>query len=209
MPKLEVYFDCSSPWTYLCISNVGAVARRNDVEPIWRPVLVGGIFNQVNQQVYENRENPDRPKYRYMKKDLIDWAAFHGVRINWPSIFPVNAVKGMRACIAALDEGKVEPFALRLCDAYWGDDRDISQDEVIIDVANAVGLDGEAIVRRTAEPEIKERLKRYTQEVVDRGGFGSPTMFVDDTDMFFGNDRLVLLEWALQGKAPGAGRVAG
>lgn len=198
MPKLEVYFDCSSPWTYLCIAKVGDIARARGAELIWRPILVGGVFNQVNQQVYENRANPEHPKYRYMRKDLMDWARYHGVTVNWPTIFPVNAVKPMRACIAALDDGKVEPFALEICDAYWGRDLDISQDEVIAGCAKAVGLDGDSIVARTGEQDIKDRLKRYTQDVVDRGGFGSPTMFVDGDDMYFGQDRLPLLDARLK-----------
>jgi 2-hydroxychromene-2-carboxylate isomerase len=40
----------------------------------------------------------------------------------------------------------------------------------------------------------KEALKLNTEELAKRGGFGSPTMFVDDENMFFGNDRLNLIE---------------
>ncbi len=206
MAKIEFYFDCSSPWTYLGISRIGDLARRNNAELHWRPVLVGGIFNQVNEQVYQNRANPDHPKYRYMRKDLMDWAAMQGVQIGWPTIFPVNAVKGMRAAIHALDEGKAEAFAMRLCHAYWGEDRDISQDAEVARVAAEVGLDGDATVAATADQAIKERLKDYTQQVVDRGGFGSPTIFINDTDMFFGNDRMDLIEWAVQGRPAGGPR---
>lgn len=197
MAKLEVFFDCSSPWTYLAVAKIGDLARKHDAELIWRPVLVGGIFNQVNQQVYENRANPDHPKYRYMRKDLMNWAGYHDVHIVWPSIFPVNSVKAMRACIAALDDGKVEPFALEICDAYWGRNQDISQDDVVATCAQAVGLDAVSILARAGEPEIKERLKDYTQQVVDRGGFGSPTMFINGEDMYFGQDRLPLIDAAL------------
>ena len=201
MARLEVFFDCSSPWTYLAIAEIGDLARRAGAELIWRPILVGGIFNQVNEQVYENRARPDSPKYRHMLKDLGDWSRHRGVAINWPSVFPVNAVKAQRACIAALDDGKVEPFALALCAAYWGDDVDISQDQAILDCAASVGLDGASVLARCGDPAIKNRLKAYTQDVIDRGGFGSPTMFVDGDDMYFGQDRLVLVEEALRRRA--------
>lgn len=197
MARLEVFFDCSSPWTYLAIAKIGDLARSHDAELIWRPVLVGGIFNQINKEVYEARARPDHPKYRYMRKDLMNWADYHGVTINWPSIFPVNSVKAMRACIAALDDGKVEPFALEICDAYWGRDQDISQDEVVAACAEAVGLDAASILERTGDHMIKQRLKNYTQEVMDRGGFGSPTIYVNETDMYFGQDRLPLIDSAL------------
>ncbi|WP_416898054.1 MAG: 2-hydroxychromene-2-carboxylate isomerase [Minwuia sp.] len=198
MSKLEVFFDCSSPWTYLAITQVGGIARAHGAELIWRPILVGGIFNQINKEVYETRANPDHPKYRYMRKDLMNWADYRGVTINWPTIFPVNSVKAMRACIAAADIGKCETLALEVCDAYWGRNQDIAQDEVVAACAEAVGLDAAAILEKTNDPEIKQRLKNHTQEVMDRQGFGSPTMYVNETDMFFGQDRLVLVEEALK-----------
>ena len=73
-------------------------------------------------------------------------------------------------------------------------------------VAADVGLDGDATVAATADPAIKQRLKDHTQQVVDRGGFGSPTIFINDTDMFFGNDRMDLIEWAVQGRPAGGPR---
>ncbi|MEL7465294.1 MAG: 2-hydroxychromene-2-carboxylate isomerase [Pseudomonadota bacterium] len=198
MAKLEFYFDCSSPWTYIAITRVRAVAERAEAELIWRPILVGGIFNQVNQQVYETRSRPSAPKYQYYLKDLADWTRHYGLKIGAPSVFPVNAVKAQRACIAALDDGAVEEMALALCAAYWGDDVDISQDDAIVACADAVGLDGASVLARCSDPSIKERLKTYTQEVIDRGGFGSPTMFVNGDDMYFGQDRLILVEEALK-----------
>ena len=198
MAKVEFFFDCSSPWTYLAIAEIGGLARRAGADLIWRPILVGGVFNQVNEQVYENRARPDSPKYRYMLKDLGDWSRHRGVAVNWPRIFPVNAVKAQRACIAALDDGKVEDFALAVSAAYWSDGVDISQDQAIIDCAAAVGLDGASVLARCADQTIKDRLKAYTQDVIDRGGFGSPTLFVDGGDMYFGQDRLTLLEERLK-----------
>ena len=47
------------------------------------------------------------------------------------------------------------------------------------------------------QPETKARLINNTQELMDRGGFGSPTFFMNDSDMFFGNDRIQLLEGLL------------
>lgn len=199
MSTLEVYFDTSSPWTYLALTEIGDLARRCKAELIWRPILVGGIFNQVNQQVYENRANPGTPKYQYMLKDLQDWARHRGVPINWPSVFPVNAVKAQRACIAALDLGQTEHLALAICKAYWEDGEDISQDTPLARCCEIAGLDAAAILSACQDQAIKDRLRQHTQEVIDRGGFGSPTMFVNDKDMYFGQDRLALVEAALRG----------
>lgn len=198
MARLEFFFDCSSPWTYMAIARIGDLARRTGADLEWKPVLVGGIFNEVNKQMYETRANPSAPKYQYYLKDLADWTKHYGMKIGRPSVFPVNAVKAQRACIAALDDGKIEEFAMAVCAAYWGDDIDISKDQAIIDCADAVGLDGASVLVRCGEQAIKDRLKAYTQDVIDRGGFGSPTMFVGGSDMYFGQDRLGLVEEALR-----------
>lgn len=197
MSQMEIFFDCSSPWTYLAISRLGDVARMVGVTPEWKPVLVGGIFNQVNEQVYENRANPNPRKAKYSRKDMADWARFQGVEINWPSIFPVNAVNGMRAAIAAGEQGLIEEFSMALCDAYWGRDQDISQPDVIRTVAKNVGCDPDRVLDRMTQQDVKDTLKANTQSVIDRGGFGSPTIFINGTDMYFGNDRVPLIAAAL------------
>ena len=81
--------------------------------------------------------------------------------------------------------------------AYWGEGKDIGDRDVLVAVANAAGLDGEALLGRTEDPAVKERLKANTDEAVGRGVFGAPTCFVGD-EMFWGNDRLDFVEEALR-----------
>ncbi len=193
MKKLEFFFDCSSPWTYLAFSRIEDVARRHDAELVWRPILVGGVFNAVNPSVYESREHPVKPKARYYQKDLQDWARLYGLKIGQPTVFPVNSVKAMRGALVAHDRGKISPYSRRVFEGYWGEDRDISREEVLRDIVRDAGLDQDEFFSKIAAAECKEKLRVNTQELIERGGFGSPTIFVDG-DMFFGNDRLVLVE---------------
>lgn len=197
MATLEFYFDCSSPWTYLAFSRIEAVIERTGAEIEWKPILVGGVFNAVNESVYEQRANPHPVKARYYGKDLRDWARYCGVEIGQPPVFPVRAVDPMRGALVALDEGKLVPYAWATFRAYWGALKDISQPETLEEVCADAGLDWKTFSKRIKERDIKDRLKANTQDVIDRGGFGSPTMFVDKTDMYFGNDRLPLVEAAL------------
>ena len=99
--KLEFFYDCSSPWTYLAFSKIEDVARRHHANLLWRPFLVGGVFNTVNPSVYESRAKPVKLKARYYTKDLQDWARFYGLKIGNPSVFPVNSVKAMRGALVA------------------------------------------------------------------------------------------------------------
>jgi 2-hydroxychromene-2-carboxylate isomerase len=199
---IECFFDCSSPWTWLAFRNLRKLAVELGQPVDWKPVLVGGIFNAVNPSVYESRERGVPAKQAYLRKDLQDWARHEGVTIHFPpSIFPVNSVKAMRACGWLKTQGPapalMEPFAEAVFKAYWSDDRDISQDTVLADIATGLGIDAAALLAAAATPEAKARLKANTDEAIARGAFGSPTIFVGGDDMYFGNDRLPLVREAV------------
>lgn len=196
-PLLEFFFDCSSPWTYLAFDRIEALATETAAELVWRPILVGGVFNAVNQSVYEQRQSPVPAKLRYSIKDLQDWARRHRLRIGAPSVFPVNSTKAMRGAFVAEEHGKLPSYCRRVFEAYWGDLQDISQDAVLAAIVREQGLEETEYFRKIAAPEYKAKLRANTDELIARGGFGSPTMFVDREDMYFGNDRLVLVRDAL------------
>jgi 2-hydroxychromene-2-carboxylate isomerase len=205
---IEFFFDCSSPWTYLAFHNIQPLAKELGEEIVWRPILVGGIFNTVNPSVYAQREHPVPAKAAYMLKDLGDWARSAQLVIKMPPrVFPVNSVKAMRGCLWLLREepNAMVPFATAAFEAYWGRDLDISMDAVLHEVCERSGVDPQALFAGIAEQAIKDQLKVNTDEVMARGGFGSPTIFVDRTDMYFGNDRLLLIrEAVLRRKASAA-----
>jgi 2-hydroxychromene-2-carboxylate isomerase len=194
---IEFFFDCSSPWTYLAFHNIQPLAKEFGVEISWRPILVGGIFNTINPSVYASREQPVEAKVKYQKKDMADWARSAGLAIKMrPTVFPVNSVKAMRGCIFMGQH--MVPFARAVFEAYWGDDKDISKDEVLAEICQRAGVDPKQFFAGISDQAIKDQLKANTDEVMARGGFGSPTIFVDKTDMYFGNDRLQLIREALQ-----------
>ena len=201
MARLEFFFDCSSPWTYLAFHRIEEVCRETRAELVWRPILVGGVFNAVNASVYEQRAKPVPAKARYYAKDLRDWARSYGLRIGQPSVFPVNSVKAMRGAFFALERGVLPDYARAIFEAYWGDLQDISQDAVLQPIVARVGLPVDEFAKRIAAPEYKARLRENTDELIARGGFGSPTLFVDGGDMYFGNDRLALVREALLSRA--------
>jgi len=194
---LEFFFDCSSPWTYLAFAGIQPLAARVGVSIEWKPILVGGVFNSVNPEVYSARANPNPRRMDHMRKDLQDWARLYGLEIGWPAVFPVNSVKAMRGVLVAEEAGLLVPYTQAVFERYWRDLQDISSDEVVADIARGVGLDERAFMAAIARPACKERLRANTDELIERGGFGTPTMFVNGSDMYFGNDRLVLVEHAL------------
>lgn len=195
---VEFFFDCSSPWTYLAFVRLLERAPHLPIYIVWKPILVGGVFNKVNGDVYSQRANPNPIKVAYYKKDLADWARLSGVKLVSPSVFPVRSVTAMRGCFYALSQDKLVPYAKALFEAYWEQDEDIGQNAVIAACASKAGLDGQACLEAAASPEAKANLLANTEELISRGGFGSPTYFVNHDDMFFGNDRLDLVEAAIR-----------
>ena len=194
---IDFYFDVSSPWTYLAFRNIQPLALELNTSINWRPVLVGGIFNTVNQRMYASREDSDSPRNRYAIKDLQDCARQTGLSIVFPpKVFPVNSVKSMRGCIWLAQNADTHelllPFMEAVFAAYFTRQDDISQDNVLASICQSVGIDAAKFLEGIKQPDIKQALKANTDEAIERGAFGVPSFFVGD-DMYFGNDRLPLL----------------
>lgn len=204
---IEFFFDISSPWTYLAFHNLQPLAAELGKEVRWKPILVGGVFNTVNPSVYASREQPVPAKQNYLRKDLADWARLTGLEIRFPpSVFPVNSVKALRGCLWLAPQDRLVDFARATFEIYWGEDQDISKDEVLAEICRRIGIDAEAFFAGIAQPTIKEQLRLNTEELIARGGFGSPTIFVGGDDMYFGNDRLDLVrEAVLRRRSSGRG----
>nr|WP_145544966.1 2-hydroxychromene-2-carboxylate isomerase [Variovorax boronicumulans] len=198
MPDIEFFFDISSPWTYLAFTNVQPMAAELGATIRWRPFMVGGVFNTVNPTVYESRRTPVPAKQAYLGKSLQDWARWTGVQIKFPpTVFPVNSVKLMRGCLVLDGTGQLPAFAKAGFEAYWRDDLDIAQDAVVREVCQRAGVDADALLAAIGAQPVKDQLRANTEELIARGGFGTPTLFLGD-DMFFGNDHLPLVRAALE-----------
>lgn len=200
MAKIEFFYDVSSPWTYFAYHRIEDFCARNNAELVWKPFLVGGVFNKVNPSVYQRRENPVPPKDAYYRKDMEDWARYLGIPMIRPSVFPLNSVKALRGAFVAIEEGVASAYSGACFKAYWCDDRDISQEDELRKIVESVGMDANAFFEKIADDRIKRKLFETTDELIGRGGFGSPTFFVDGNDMYFGNDRLELMQAALDRK---------
>ena len=197
MKEIEYFLDCSSPWTYLSFRGILELEKKKEFKIIWKPILVGGIFNSINPSVYETRKNPVKEKMDYSQKDLQDWAALRDININWPKIFPINSVKAMRGAFYFIDKAGIEGYLESVLQSYWTNGKDISDIEILLEIAESSGAIPKEFLDFIDTPEAKQRLIQNTQELMDRGGFGSPTFFIDNTDMYFGNDRIQLIESVL------------
>jgi 2-hydroxychromene-2-carboxylate isomerase len=194
-PTIEFFWDAASPYTYLASTQIEALAERTGARLAWRPFLLGKVFEATG-----NRMPAAVPaKGKHLFADLRRWATHYGVPLTMPRVFPVNSLLALRAGLAAAEAGQDAAFAKAVMRAYWGEGRDISQAEEVAAVAQSLGLDPPTLLARAGEPSLKERLRANTEEAVRRGAFGAPSFFVGEA-LFWGNDRLVLLEEFLRGR---------
>jgi 2-hydroxychromene-2-carboxylate isomerase len=189
---LELYWDFSSPFAYLASTQAEALAQRTGAELVWRPMLLGGVFKSIGQVDVPIQTWSDA-KRRYYFQDMTRWAEYWNVPFNFPSRFPMNTVKSLRAWLA-LPEPRRKGFLDKTFRAYWAEDRDINDDAVL---AELIGPDGADVLMRTQAPEIKKGLIEATQRAVDHGVFGAPAWIIDGKDLYWGQDRIALVEKAL------------
>ncbi len=192
---VEFFFDCGSPYSYLASTQIDAVAERTNAQVRWRPFLLGGVFKASGSTQPEALSN--MYKARYLFKDLQDWSRYYGLpRLVLPDNFPVDSLKADRLALVAEELGKLAPYTHTVFRAAFVDGRDVSDPNVLSDLLRRVDIDPQPAFARMLSPDIKERLRKNTDEAVVRGAFGAPTFFVG-TEMFFGNDRLGFVEAVL------------
>jgi 2-hydroxychromene-2-carboxylate isomerase len=190
---LEIYWDFSSPFAYLGSTQAEALAARTGATLVWRPMLLGAVFKALGVA--------DAPlltwseaKRRYYFKDLTRWAEHWGVPFRFPSRFPMMTVKPLRMWLA-LPEERRKSFLDATFRAYWAEDRDIADDATLRELA---GPGADEALARCATKEVKDALIAATQRAIDAGVFGAPAWVVDEKELFWGQDRIVLVEAALR-----------
>ncbi len=198
-PALEYYFDFSSPFAYLASRRVGKVASKAGAKLVYKPFLLGGLFNAIGTPNVPLFAMPE-PKRLHSGADMYRWAARFGTELKFPTRFPMNTVKPLRM-VLALPEGERGPLVDALFRAYWAEDRDIADATVLKEVANQVGLDGDTLVAQTADESLKVALREATEQAAKRGLFGAPSFLVNGL-LFWGQDRFPFVELALAGFSP-------
>lgn len=187
--QIEFFFDVGSPASYLAWTQLPALAARNGATVLYRPMLLGGVFQATGNRSPGSVE----AKGAYTQLDLQRFAQHYGVALNHNPHFPINTLQLMRGAEALRGTDQFEPYLSAIFTAMWIDEQDMSQPEVVGKVLAAASFDPAALMARLGDPEVKQGLKDTTEEAVRRGVFGAPTIFVGD-EMFFGQDRLDFVE---------------
>ena len=184
---IEFYFDFSSPYGYLASECIDEIAARHDRDVAWRPYLMGVAMKVTGSAPLVNRPMMGA----YSRHDMERSARRLKVPLRFPEPFPIATIAACRAVywMERSDAGEAKPLAKALYRAYFVDGRNISETDVVADVATGAGADPAAVLAGIQEPAIKDRLKEVTNGAIERGVFGSP-FFLVDGEPFWGHDRM-------------------
>ena len=191
---VEFFFDFGSPYTYLAYHQLPKIAARHGATIIWRPMLLGGVF-----QATGNKSPIEIPaKGRYSLIDLQRWAQHFGVPLQMNPHFPINTLTLMRGAVGLQlrEAHRFDIYTRAMFNAIWVTPQNLNDPAVVSAVLQEAGFDPGAFMALIGDAKVKEALKTATQAAVDRQIFGAPTMFVGD-QMFWGQDRLDFVKEAL------------
>jgi len=183
--KLTFYHDFSSPWSFLGSTQVRRLAESHGATLEYKPILLGALFRNIGTPNVPMFAMSDA-KRNYFAKDMEDWKAFHGkINLRFPDAFPIRTVLPLRVSI-------VEPKTIDVMyDALWQQNQNIGDEGVLRKVLEANGFDAQSILDKTASADVKETLKKNTEEAETKGACGVPSFEVNDGgEIIWGQDRM-------------------
>jgi 2-hydroxychromene-2-carboxylate isomerase len=200
--SIDYYDSMSSPWTYLGHLRFLELARRFDLTVEHKPMDLLKVWSVSGGLPLKQRA---RQRQAYRHEELRRWREFLGVACNLEPAF--HPVADRRACflvIAAMAQNlDWEKLSYALLRAVWVEERNIADHPTLAAIADENGMDGKALLAATENAAVESEYQANTDEAMARGVFGAPT-YVFDGELFWGQDRLDMLEWRLRQKLDAA-----
>lgn len=187
MRQIEFFFDYISPYAYLAWEDTQRIAREHDVVIVAKPILFAALL--AHNKTLGPAEIPSKREYLFI--DILRKAESLGVEIEVPASHPFNPLLGLRATCAAND-GERNDAVSTIYGAIWREGADMSTRDAL----DSRGLGH--LADRASDDEVKARLRRNTDEALEGGIFGVPTLRFDG-ELFWGVDNLPFLEARLRG----------
>jgi len=202
--KLTMYFDFSSPWSYIGSTQIDRIVKEAgpNVTLELVPILLGALFKEIGTPNVPMNAMSEQ-KRQYYSKDMQDWLQWWGsddqpIPLRFNSHFPLRTVLPLRVCI-------VEPKTFHaLYKAAWVDDENIADEAVLKTVLNQAGFNGEVLIKKADSQEVKDQLKKNNNRAIEAGVCGVPSFQVNDGPVIWGQDRFNTVLDLLDGWEPSA-----
>ena len=198
---VDYYMTLNSPWTYLGSALFAEIAKRNDATVNIKPCKFGPIFEQTGGLPLPKR-SPQRRAYRMM--ELKRWRDVRGIPVTLePKHFPCDDTAATRLVIAAKLQGKdAHKLSLELGRALWEREESLADPATISSAAQRAGFDAAELRPGYSDAELDVLHDQFTKEALIAGVFGAPSFVLPSGEIFWGQDRLELLERALKKESP-------
>jgi 2-hydroxychromene-2-carboxylate isomerase len=193
---LDFYYGLGSRYSYLAATQLDRLAAETGCRFVWRPLFSGDLFVARGRDPFAGTPASGQYDWAYRRRDAERWAAYYGVPYREPDDVTFDPRRLALACTAAARLGAVEPFSRNVFRALFVDGVSPLDDEVCAALARQVGLDEAAFREALERPDTTSDLAVTVEEAARRAVFGVPSFVLGD-EVYFGNDRLVLLRQAL------------
>ena len=181
----EFYFDFGSPYTFLAHKQIRKIEKENTIKVKYMPILLGGLLKSAGIKA-----NVDIPiKAKYMIKDCKLWAEKNNIEFKFNNYFPIVTLNLMRCVLVAEKKDFAQNFINKIFDAIWKDGLNLNDNSIVEKLLKNLDTNSKAFLMEAVESEIKEELRKRTDDAFKKGIFGVPT-FVVNNKIFWGQDRL-------------------
>jgi 2-hydroxychromene-2-carboxylate isomerase len=195
--SLQFFFDYLSPYAYFAALELPAICDRRGARLVYRPVLFAALLDHWGQ-----RGPAEIPaKALYTLRDCARYAAQHHIPFRTPRYHPFRSLTALRVSLELVSGDDQRAVVEAIYRAGWGEGADLGSGEEIAHALDRAGLDGQSLVARAADPDVKVALREETERAVSLGVFGIPTMVVNG-ELFWGKDRLADVDEHLAGNDP-------
>ncbi len=190
---IELIFDFVSPNAYLIWSPLKDLAEKYAATIEVTPAFLGGMHKLTGNAPPFVRDAEVKGKNDYAMLEMNRFIRKHGLtKFRMNPKFPFNTITLQRMLVALEPEKRIG-FIDRLLPAIWEQGLDVTDADTLGKILHNAGFDGQELLARTQDPVVKQTLIDNTEQAVERGAFGIPTIYVDG-EMYFGKERLGQIE---------------
>ncbi len=189
---VDFYYGLGSRYSYLASTQIERIAAATGCRFEWYPAASSALMALRGGRPFRGEPISGQYEWPYRRHDAEAWAEYYGVPYREPVDFLVDPDYLAVAATAAKQLGAVEVYSRRLFRAVFVEGRAVAEAD-LAELATEAGLDAAAFRAQLADPATTERYQAELRRARERGAFGVPTFFLGER-MFWGNDRLVLLE---------------
>jgi 2-hydroxychromene-2-carboxylate isomerase len=189
---IEFFYGIGSRYSYLASSQMERLERDTGATVCWRPLYSSLLMERRGMDPFKGPPASGQYETAYRTQDVARWANYYGISFHDPDWDALDWQRFALAAVAADRLGRVVPFTKNLYDAVFGRGTAPKTDAKLARIADGSGLDGREFLRLIDDAETQQRHDQTIADALAAGVFGVPS-FVVDGELFWGNDRLVLL----------------